>query len=342
MLKHKNFLYKLFFYLNTFLKSKFFFNSKLLFGYFYSILMYLILATTTTFFFKISCIFALYNYILSLFVFYFFLNTWFYFYNIYRYSKYTSVIQRFWKRTYMLFWLIEFFLFAIYIYLYFISPSEGYYFYSSSNSNFIQNQFLAYDGSIYFLIVILCIISNAGLFCIKNNNNIIFFYIWYIIFIIYSYILFYEFYKAMSSLFLINRICFTENLLKQNSFYFTKDTNTISLHSNLVSDDVILYRIFTYFNIITIFLKFWHIFFIYSVYILTTISFLKKNLPSFDSVSIICQNNIYVFLFASLINIFYLKKIFSFFSSDFYFWEKNTSISNFFFIFNEFSIYFFF
>jgi hypothetical protein len=40
------------------------------------------------------------------------------------YSKSTSVIQRFWKRTLYLFWSLELFLFFIYSWLVLISPSE--------------------------------------------------------------------------------------------------------------------------------------------------------------------------------------------------------------------------
>lgn len=42
----------------------------------------------------------------------------------YQYSKYTSVIQRFWKRSFILFWVIEGYLFAIFFYVTLIAPEE--------------------------------------------------------------------------------------------------------------------------------------------------------------------------------------------------------------------------
>lgn len=41
-----------------------------------------------------------------------------------RYGRFTTFAQRFWKRSFYLFWLLELFLFSFYIYLYFIAPSE--------------------------------------------------------------------------------------------------------------------------------------------------------------------------------------------------------------------------
>lgn len=40
------------------------------------------------------------------------------------YTSYTVVIQRYWKRTLYLFWLLELFLFSIYVYLILVAPTE--------------------------------------------------------------------------------------------------------------------------------------------------------------------------------------------------------------------------
>lgn len=48
------------------------------------------------------------------------------------YSKTTSVIQRFWKRTLYLFWSLELFLFFIYSWLILIAPSEVEWFFDHS------------------------------------------------------------------------------------------------------------------------------------------------------------------------------------------------------------------
>ena len=53
----------------------------------------------------------------------------------YRFGKFTSSIQRFWKRTNTYFWLIEGFLFILFFYYYLNSSQEVYYMYDESNLN---------------------------------------------------------------------------------------------------------------------------------------------------------------------------------------------------------------
>jgi len=64
------------------------------------------------------CIFMFSYWLLSGFVF---------FIKKYQFGKYTTVIQRFWRRTYILFWLIEFFLFIVYLYLTMNANQESFY-----------------------------------------------------------------------------------------------------------------------------------------------------------------------------------------------------------------------
>ena len=57
------------------------------------------------------------------------------FLNKYRYGKFTSAIQRFWKRTGMIFWLIEGFLFLLFFYYFLNSSQEPLYMFDYSNLN---------------------------------------------------------------------------------------------------------------------------------------------------------------------------------------------------------------
>lgn len=58
---------------------------------------------------------------------YWLLSGFVYFVKKYQYSKYTSVIQRFWRRAYILFWLIESGLLLVFFYLMINSSQESYY-----------------------------------------------------------------------------------------------------------------------------------------------------------------------------------------------------------------------
>lgn len=58
---------------------------------------------------------------------YWLLSGFVFFVKKYQFGKYTTAIQRFWRRSYILFWLIELFLFAIFIYLTLNANTESYY-----------------------------------------------------------------------------------------------------------------------------------------------------------------------------------------------------------------------
>lgn len=67
-------------------------------------------------------------FVLIMFI-YWLLSGFVFFFKKYQFSKYTSVIQRFWKRSYILFWLIESATFLVFFYLTLNSSSEPVYMY---------------------------------------------------------------------------------------------------------------------------------------------------------------------------------------------------------------------
>lgn len=67
-------------------------------------------------------------FLIAMFV-YWLLSGFVYFIKKYQYSKYTSVVQRFWKRSFILFWVIEAFLFFVYFYLTLNASEEPVYMY---------------------------------------------------------------------------------------------------------------------------------------------------------------------------------------------------------------------
>lgn len=66
--------------------------------------------------------------LISMFV-YWLMSGFVFFIKKYQYSKFTSVIQRFWKRTYILFWMLETFVFLIFFYLTLNASEEPVYMY---------------------------------------------------------------------------------------------------------------------------------------------------------------------------------------------------------------------
>lgn len=86
----------------------------------------------------------------------------------YRFGKFTSAIQRFWKRTNAYFWLIEGFLFLLFFYYYLNSSQEVYYMFDESNLN--QTHLLSvkafYAGNLVLITLIV-----YSLYVLINLNN---------------------------------------------------------------------------------------------------------------------------------------------------------------------------
>lgn len=126
---------------------------------------------------------------------YLFLSGFVFFFKKYQYRLYTSVIQRFWRRTLIIFWVIEGSLFIIFVYLIFNANQEPVYVYD--NIQIYKTHFYSWR---YFLVKVilsslLILLTYMLLLSLKWNtftktNNISFF-----ITIILLYIAWLEFYQ---------------------------------------------------------------------------------------------------------------------------------------------------
>lgn len=100
-------------------------------------------------------------------IFYILMSTFNNFLNKYKYGKFTSAIQRFWKRTGMTFWLIEGFLFLLFFYYFLNSSQEPLYMfdYSSLNQELLIQLKTSYKSLILLsLAIYLCYVL------LLNNN----------------------------------------------------------------------------------------------------------------------------------------------------------------------------
>lgn len=86
----------------------------------------------------------------------------------YRFGKFTSAIQRFWKRTNAYFWLIEGFLFLLFFYYYLNSSQEVYYMFDESNLN--QTQLLSVNA-FYMANITLIILIVYSTYVLINLNS---------------------------------------------------------------------------------------------------------------------------------------------------------------------------
>jgi len=261
---------------------------------------YLFLFIFIYFYFIVNSIFfkLLYRYIIIFIFLYTFLSTFLYLNKSIQYGKYTSVIQRFWKRSYLIFWTIELFLFIIFLFISLIHYSE----------------------SKYFLDWRYC-------YEIYSDNVINFFYIFTIIYLLlFMHILKIFFYKYNNMLFL--NILFLATLflyINILNLEFTKFFFMI----NYIYDDVLIFdfiisdsllnltekrRTMHFYLILLSLIKFWHVIFIFGMYIFSLRFFLIKKISiSIDLISANIQNIIFLFIFHSFSLFLFFKNYFLFF-----------------------------
>ncbi len=114
---------------------------------------------------------------LLLIIYYLLMSTFNTFLNKYRYGKFTSAIQRFWKRTGMVFWLIEGFLFLIFFYYFLNSSQEPLYMfdYSSLNQELLVQLKTSYKNTILLsLAIYICFVMTINNNYLNYYQNILF------------------------------------------------------------------------------------------------------------------------------------------------------------------------
>ena len=279
---------------------------------------------------------------------YILINLWYYFINIYKFSSYTSSVQRFWKRTFSLFWVIEGFLFLIFLYLWLISPQETSVFldpYNQNNFYFsIKKEFFN-----YLVPLISLILSWYLLLFFKKKSNIS--YLLLIILLLTSYLFTVEFLKFIQVLNFLSGSktvylggstangSITELLPLYVDSYIELSDRLPNLKCNTVPSDiyvsstnlksVLVKRTETFYLNIVIFLKFWHLVLITLLALLTIQKSLLDMTLSMDLVSSNMQNYIYVLFFFFLNFLFLFKKYVYIYFKYVYFWFfENYSLVN--------------
>lgn len=135
--------------------------------FFIALLTMLSLVIYMFYFFKLNFFKQLAIWFILGFFFFWIMSGFNFFLKRYRFGKFTSAIQRFWKRTNMCFWLIEGFLFLIFFYYYLNSSQEPLYMYDTSSLN---NDFL-FNLITYYINIIFLVLSILFLYYLLLNLN---------------------------------------------------------------------------------------------------------------------------------------------------------------------------
>lgn len=223
----------------------------------------------------------------------------------YQYSRYTSVIQRFWRRTYILFWGIESCLLLVFFYLTFNSSQES--FFMFDQSYFFKTHLFSWKIFLFKCTIIVSLITYSYLLLLnlkwstfnKNIFNLV------VITILLIYLVWTEFYQ----------IYWVSNFYANFTWLYDLDESIWSLEW-----DARRTRILNHYIMILFFLKFWHIVFIFGCWIFFLLRSNELETITYPLYSFNFQNFIILFIMMWLFMYPWFKYTFHWLSELPYFW----------------------
>lgn len=223
----------------------------------------------------------------------------------YRFGKFTSAIQRFWKRTNTYFWIVEGYLFLLFFYYYLNSSQEVLYFVDDINlsQNFITNLKSFYISSLLLLFLIfycLFVLLNLSNFNFKQSFSHL---VVITIFFIYGFLLeSYQFYYVLTSFFELN-------------WEFIEETKTWVLDFNAP-----WLRVKSQYFTLALIAKYWHFLFIFISWLFAMFKFYETKNITYTLLGINIQNYMLLFILNLLFNANWLKWLSRRHADEVYFW----------------------
>jgi hypothetical protein len=250
---------------NNFIFKNLVSNSVVFYNFFKTTLLSLFLAFLyffyTIFFFKIQFLKQLSVWFVIGMLYFWLMSGFNFFLKRYQFGKFTSQIQRFWKRTNMCFWLIEGFLILLFFYYFLNSSQEPMYMYDYSSLN---QEYLLSLHSISLNIILLSLVIYFMYFTmlrinLNNWSQLNFYLIIISVFIFFSFFLeTYQFYYIIST--------FNERL-----WVFNEDENLWSLD---IENPIL--RVKQDYLLVCLIAKYWHFLFIFLSWVFFLIKSFEK------------------------------------------------------------------
>ena len=225
--------------------------------------------------------------------------------NKYKYGKFTSAIQRFWKRTGMIFWLIEGFLFLLFFYYFLNSSQEPLYMFDYSNLN---QEFLIGLKTSYKSMILLSIAIYFSFILILNNNYLTY-YQNIILLSLISLIIFYTLY--------IESYQFVYIILKfaEKEWIFDEIDNLwiLEFEQNI-------FRVKQQYFILCLIAKYWHFIFIFISWFFFIVKCFETNKINYTLMGYNIQNLIILYILNLLCLIQWFKYLTKKFLEITYYW----------------------
>lgn len=313
-----NFNFFIYFFKNIFLFIRFWLVSFFLF----IIIVYYFLIFRSLPFNKI-----LFEWFIIIMVAYWVVSGFVFFLKKYRFGKFTSSIQRFWRRSFMIFWLIESFLFLIFIYLTLNANNESTFMYD--NSQFYKNHLFSWRWFLLkiFPLTLLVIFSYIFLISFKwlHFSKVNLYLLLFTLLLLY--VLWLEFYQFY---FILN-------------FYGTLSWVYDSTdHLWVLESDFKKTRIVNHYVTIAIIAKFWHLIFIFLFWVFFLLRSNEFNRYRYPFFSANLQNFIMLYILSWIYMYPWLKFFIRRFLDNPYYWFYVNTRRNFFRIFfNDLKLFYF-
>ena len=240
----------------------------------------------------------------------------------YKFGKFTSAIQRFWKRTGIIFWIIEGFLFLLFFY-YFLNSSQEPLFMQDFNN--LNQEFLLQLKLCYRNLVFLSFIIYFGFILILNINFLNYKQNIVLLFII-SLIMFYTFYiESYQFIYIIT-------IFSENDWILDDEKQGLSW---ILDFEISNIRVKQQYFILCLIAKYWHFIFIFISWFFFLIKSIEINKINYTLLGYNIQNLIILYLLNFCCLIQWLKIFFKKFFDISYYWFYIQYDEKFFLIFKQ-------
>ena len=240
-----------------------------------------------------------------LIAYYLLMSTFNTFLNKYRYGKFTSAINRFWKRTGTVFWLLEGFLFLLFFYYYINSSQEPLYMFDFSSLN---QEFLIQLKSSYKNLILLSLAIYLGFLLLLNINYYLFYQNIIILFLITLIVFFTLYIESYQFVYILTIFADKEWLFDEFEQLWVLEVEQNNL------------RVKQQYFVLCLVAKYWHFIFIFISWFFFLIKSLEVNNITITLLGYNIQNLLILYLLNLLCLIQWGKFIFKKFFDITYYW----------------------
>lgn len=227
------------------------------------------------------------------------------FLNKYKYGKFTSAIQRFWKRTGIIFWLLEGFLFILFFYYFLNSSQEPLYMFDYSS----LNQELLIQLKVTYKSMILLSLAIYLSFILILNMNFFIYYQNILLLSIISLIVFYTLYiESYQFVYIITLFADKTWLFDESSQSWVLDIEENNL------------RVKQQYFILCLIAKYWHFIFIFISWFFFLVKSLEANKISITMLGYNVQNLLILYVLNLMCLIQWIKYLTKKFLEITYYW----------------------